>query len=161
MTPGSAACSQNTRGTLSIQCSTAASPAGHNVLSPPLCSGTSPSPPPPPAGRSGTSAARAVRHTGTHFHPEDLAQPPFWRAQEEQITGWDAGGGECMREQQRGTEIGREQWLRLAGWMDGWTHLWEGVFVRVFLYAQAHKINGKYAGCLSFLLVLPIKKKSE
>lgn len=132
MISGSAICSQNTHWMLSIWQSTAALPAGHNVLFPPLCSGTSPSPPPLPAGSSGISAARAVRCTGTHFHLEDSAQPPFCRAQKEQlITSWNTGENELMRKKKRETD--RERAVTKTGRMYVctyvWTHLWEGVFV--------------------------------
>ena len=141
MISGSAICSQNTHWMRSIWHSTVASPAGRNVLFPPLCSGTSPSPPPLPAGSSGTSAARAVQCIGTHFHLEDSAQPPFCRAQKEQlITGWNAGENELMRDKKRETEMGREQLLRLAGCMyvRMYGHTCGRVCLCVFSYMHGH-----------------------
>lgn len=64
-----------------------------------------------------------------------------------------------MREREEDRD--RERAVTETGRMDGWTHLWEGVFVCVFLYARVHKIHGKFAERFSFLLALPIKKKSE
>ena len=45
-----------------------------------------------------------------------------------------------MREKERETEIGREQLLRLAGWMDGWMdgHTCGRVCLCVFSYMHGY-----------------------